>query len=290
MNRTHTALIFGESGVGKSSIVNMLFDENKAVTSDAAIGCTFQHEKYSMVHEGENVLQIFDTVGLSEADKGLVKGTEAISNLVQLLDSLGEGINIIIHCIKKGTILQSSHNNYNIFVEGMCKNKVPVILAVTGCEQDDPMNKWWEGENSNTFTTNKDIVLNRFNMKQVKACVCMTTIRDGLFADCCKPKYIQSRNELFDQIFELSLKKPFKMDNSIDWVSYIVTQSWNVLAESFGLKSGTLPVDKFLYNAYQKIGLDKKSAKIESNKYAGERKNAKAKDVFKVCCVFTRNF
>ena len=289
MTRTYTALIFGESGVGKSSIVNMLFDENKAVTSDAAIGCTFQHEKYSMVHEG-SVLQIFDTVGLSEADKGLVKGTEAISNLVQLLDSLGEGINVVIHCIRKGTILQSSQNNYSIFVEGMCKNKVPVILAVTGCEQDDPMNKWWEEENSSTSTTNKDIILNRFNMKQVQACVCMTTIRGGMFASCCKDKYDQSRKHLFDQIFELSLKKPFKMDNSLDWMSYIVTQSWNIFVESFGLKSGTLPVDKFLYKAYQKIGLDKKSAKIESNKYAGERKNAKAKNIFKFCCVFKKKF
>lgn len=104
----------------------MILGEEKADTSDSAVGCTFKYDQYMFRN-----YSLFDTVGISEGSKGKVSKTDAIQNLLQLLAVLrkGPGINLLIFVMKLGRISESLQVNYELFVRVMTEGKVPVILV-----------------------------------------------------------------------------------------------------------------------------------------------------------------
>ena len=57
-------VLFGESGSGISSTINLLLGSDVAAVSDRAIGCTFDFQ----MHEAGGY-NYYDTVGLSEGRK-----------------------------------------------------------------------------------------------------------------------------------------------------------------------------------------------------------------------------
>jgi GTP-binding protein EngB required for normal cell division len=148
-------VIFGESGVGKSSIINMLLGENKVKTSSGAVGCTFTSDAY-VVDVGDGVsVRVHDTVGLGEGSAGTVSSSEAIIALYQLLQELSDGVNLLVFVMRVGRIVQTDQKNYELFFHGVCARKVPVALILThgdDCVDDDDddvdlesaMNLWWE--------------------------------------------------------------------------------------------------------------------------------------------------
>ena len=84
---------------GKSSIVNLILGKHAAEVSDSAIGCTFKYEKYP-----GPASVLYDTVGLSEGKGGTVAAVDAIRQLVSLLQSLSDGVSLLIFVIKKDRI------------------------------------------------------------------------------------------------------------------------------------------------------------------------------------------
>lgn len=51
---------------------------------------------------------------------------------------------------RKGRIIQSYIDNYKFFYEELAKKKIPIIVIITGCEDNDPMECWFE-ENKQYF-------------------------------------------------------------------------------------------------------------------------------------------
>jgi len=58
-------VLVGETGAGKSSIINMIAGTKFAQTSSGATGCTFQSNSYILPMHDRNY-RFFDTVGLDE--------------------------------------------------------------------------------------------------------------------------------------------------------------------------------------------------------------------------------
>ncbi|KAF9231201.1 hypothetical protein BU15DRAFT_11629, partial [Melanogaster broomeanus] len=75
-------VIFGDSGVGKSSIINML------TGSSSAIGPTFESSNY-MIPINDETFSVWDTTGLDEGTHGRVLAEVAEKNLTKLLRELG---------------------------------------------------------------------------------------------------------------------------------------------------------------------------------------------------------
>jgi predicted GTPase len=138
-------ILFGETGGGKSSAMNLLLGRKAANVSDSAIGCTFDFSKHSAQD-----YTLFDTVGLSEGHMGTVKQTEAVRKLVKLLRSLEEGVSLLVFVMEKGRIKKTLEENYKLFVDVMCMKKVPVVLLVTHCEGEKIIGTWWN-ENKGHF-------------------------------------------------------------------------------------------------------------------------------------------
>jgi len=194
-------IIFGESGVGKSSLINMLSgDANaSAAVSNQALGCTFETEPYRVtIDEREYVL--WDTAGLNEGSKGSVTADEACEKLVDLLKRLRGGVHLLVYVVR-GTRLRSIVKiNYDIFQRVVFRGQVPIVLVATGLENEDRMEDWWD-ENGGDMAGNG---------LQFDGHACVTTTKGKKLKSgdyMLEEEYAQSRDLVRALIKEKCLKK-----------------------------------------------------------------------------------
>ena len=138
-------LLFGSHGAGKSSLINMLAGQEASRTSDQGYP-VFGHRGYTIDVGGREVV-VWDVVGL-QLNKEHVDG-EAISddaarNLHHLVRSVHGGLNLLIHCINAKRPNEALDVDYEAFYRIIGGRKVPIVLIVTGLEDQDPMEGWWK--------------------------------------------------------------------------------------------------------------------------------------------------
>ncbi|KAF8551305.1 hypothetical protein OG21DRAFT_1418241, partial [Imleria badia] len=144
-------ILFGETGVGKSSVINLMAGTEVALTSSNLEACTLETTEYSFTLPGEMSFCIYETVGLNESQKGLDAVLGAIEKAQQLVASVhAGGIDLLLFCIRGGCITAGMQRNYRLFFECVCEKKVPLAFVVTHLEQEDMMENWWE-RNEKTF-------------------------------------------------------------------------------------------------------------------------------------------
>jgi len=142
--------LFGESGAGKSSVVNMLStNEYTANTSSGAKSCTLESCN-SDIDVGEHPMTIWDTARLDEGDVGQIPKSEAVIQLYKLLHKLSNGISLLMFIMSAPRIKSTVPQNWKLFHEIICWRKVPIIIVITGLENEDNMNEWW-WENKGAF-------------------------------------------------------------------------------------------------------------------------------------------
>ena len=106
-------IIFGEAGAGKSSLINLIRDDNAATTASSAEGCTFESKSYD-VTIGNTKIRLWDTAGLNEGDYGKVDLKRAIAGLYNLATNLQNGVSLLVYCIR-GRITRATVANYMMF-------------------------------------------------------------------------------------------------------------------------------------------------------------------------------
>ncbi|KIK56475.1 hypothetical protein GYMLUDRAFT_120326, partial [Collybiopsis luxurians FD-317 M1] len=148
-------VFFGSTGCGKSSVVNMILGSAKAPISSGAEGCTFEGKPYS-VTIGATGYVLWDTAGLDEGREGRVVSKQALkdlSNLVLRL-SLSGGVSLLVLVMRGPRITEAILKNYQTFYDGFCNKNVPIVIVVTGMENEDNMDEWWI-RNGPSFTKRK---------------------------------------------------------------------------------------------------------------------------------------
>ncbi|OAX35944.1 hypothetical protein K503DRAFT_772984 [Rhizopogon vinicolor AM-OR11-026] len=141
---TRNIVLFGQSGAGKSSVINLMAGEVKAKTSPGTERCTMHWEEH-LISFGECNYKVFDTIGLEEPQLGVEEYLHAIvnaRNLIMKLDNEG-GIDLLLFCVRAGRFTATIQNNYRLFYEWLCEKKVPIVLVITGLEREDNMEDWW---------------------------------------------------------------------------------------------------------------------------------------------------
>jgi len=147
---TKNIVLFGETGVGKSSIVNLMAGEQRALTSSGMERCTMHWNKHAIRFGGHNY-NVFDTIGLEEPELGMEEYLKTIlnaRNLVMELENKG-GIDLLLFCVRAGRVTATIQNNYRLFHEWLCEKKVPIVLVLTGLERETVMEDWWTRNKSN---------------------------------------------------------------------------------------------------------------------------------------------
>lgn len=137
-------VIFGESGVGKSSIINLLAGRQVARTSPDSKHCTMRYEAYNVIINDVSY-RIYDTAGVDGNRMNPNGFLDAVANADKLMKELrvNGGAHLLLYCIKAGRIPPTFVTNYRLFYEFFFEEKVPVALIVTHLEREDPMDDWY---------------------------------------------------------------------------------------------------------------------------------------------------
>ncbi|KAG1904304.1 uncharacterized protein F5891DRAFT_1184510 [Suillus fuscotomentosus] len=94
-------LVVGQTGCGKSSVVNMLAGESRAPTSHDLSHCTKHWVEYAIPVDGHS-FQVFDTIGFLEPGLDTKGYTEAIADTYLAIDTLRQrgGIDLLLYCVR----------------------------------------------------------------------------------------------------------------------------------------------------------------------------------------------
>ncbi|KAF8060783.1 hypothetical protein FPV67DRAFT_306782 [Lyophyllum atratum] len=143
-----TIILFGETGAGKSSIINMLADsatDPLAHVDDCAQGVTFQTDYY-VRQFGDETYGIYDTVGLGEGSRGTLDSGAAIAALYRLMRNTASGVHLLVYVVRGPRITGHHQKTYRMFHDIFCEKQVPIILLLT--HMDDVLEQmagevWW---------------------------------------------------------------------------------------------------------------------------------------------------
>ncbi|KAG1902270.1 kinase-like domain-containing protein [Suillus fuscotomentosus] len=145
--RESNVVIFGETGSGKSSIINTIAQEQLAKTSNDAHGCTSTSQRYPVEISGQRFVLI-DTAGLCMGTADSVSAAKAEKKLKSLLrefmNSKLDGISLLVYCMDNTIAPSALVKAYDKFYSGICQKKVPIVVVVTGLEKETHMENWWD--------------------------------------------------------------------------------------------------------------------------------------------------
>jgi len=164
----------------------MLAGEKIAKVSSDPYGCTFIAESYEIAKENKTYT-FWDTCGLNEGEEGSVSAQKAADNLINLLG--GMSVNLIIYFARGNRFLDEVQVNLYLFgrIRRACGAKVPIVLMVTGLEQEEVMDEWW---------TRHERDIKRSNLS-FKGHACITTIK--------------GRNNIYEDEYQESTDKVWKL-------------------------------------------------------------------------------
>ncbi|KAG1742213.1 P-loop containing nucleoside triphosphate hydrolase protein [Suillus lakei] len=188
-------VIFGETGAGKSSLVNLITGTQTALTSSDAMGCTTKTNVYDhdfVVRNKILKVKLFDTAGLDEGSEGTVPDKEAQRALKKLLQTLMEqdGIHLLIYCVQGARESLALRRNY-MSLYSKVKEKVPIVIVVTRLENQNPdMEQWWRN--------NEQSIANLRMILAGHACVTTVTIDES-----DSPRLKQRREQSYRALCQL---------------------------------------------------------------------------------------
>ncbi|KAI9572095.1 hypothetical protein HD554DRAFT_1628386 [Boletus coccyginus] len=192
---TINVVLFGETGVGKSSVINLIARKEVAKVSSDVNGCTMQSTRYDIPFDDMNFC-IFDTIGLEEPQMGVNGYLKAIERAYELIMKLGAagGIHLLLFCMRGGRITATTQSNYRLFCECLCNTKVPIALVFTGLEREVEMEDWW--------TRNKTHI-EHYGIKS-DGHACITAVQDEIPGEDLK--YMESQKRIRELLKTCALK------------------------------------------------------------------------------------
>jgi GTP-binding protein EngB required for normal cell division len=142
-------IVFGESGGGKSSVINMLNGNARPLSvSDAAEGVVFNHTTRTKTISGQTY-QVFETVSINKPGRKWLgkKDTRAAKEqLIRIIKGLDTGLNLLVYVMRAGEIMKTATENYRLFYEVVCEKQVPIVVVITKLESranSERMDHWW---------------------------------------------------------------------------------------------------------------------------------------------------
>ncbi|KAG2106587.1 uncharacterized protein F5147DRAFT_614278 [Suillus discolor] len=183
---TQNIVIFGETGVGKSSVINLMAGQQIAHISPDAPRCTLHWTEYQITFENGTRYRVFDTASLEEPRLGTGAYPPTLLNAYNLINNLKEhgGVNLLLFCIRGGRVTATMQSNYRLFFEFFCEERVPLVLVVTNLEREPRMEDWYRRNAGQ---------LEKYNIRSAgHACLTAANLLDGRLRD----KYEESRGIL----------------------------------------------------------------------------------------------
>ncbi|KAG9316436.1 hypothetical protein JVU11DRAFT_2470 [Chiua virens] len=199
---TINVVLFGESGVGKSSVVNLIARKEVAEVSSDVRGCTMQSTKHDIEFDGMK-FAIFETIGLEQPRMEVNGYLKAIENVYEFIINLSHagGVHLLLFCMRGGKISATTKSNYQLFSETLRVTGVPIAVVFTGLEQEVEMEDWWR--------RNKTHIENYGIKSDGHACI--TTIQEETH------KYAESQKTIRKLLKTCALRNTARSVDALSW-------------------------------------------------------------------------
>lgn len=225
--------------------------------SSATEGCTFKSTGYAVDIPDGTATRLWDTAGLNEGVGGTVDPQKAINNLFDLIHSLDNGVNLLIYIVRSERITEDLINNYQMF-EAFCEGKVPITLVVTGLDQIDDRDVWWE-QNKAKYAKAGLIIRDH---------ACVVTTKGKLNKRgteyTLEEEYAESTKAVQQMIARTCLKNAWKKERK----SWIVATATKMVGMLFGPSTEITEKGKIIYTCLMTYGISAEEAlKIVQKSY-----------------------
>ena len=138
-------IVFGESGVGKSSIINLIVGSQVAKTSPDADACTTRTQSYDVTISG-NKYRLWDTPGLNGGTLGPFRAAVAERNLKVFLRKVLRKNEpcLLLYCVRASRATRALVHHYQSIRLATSGSTIPMVIVVTGLENSrGDMETWW---------------------------------------------------------------------------------------------------------------------------------------------------
>ena len=136
-NKKYRILIIGKSGVGKSTLINAIFDYDLAETG---IGrpITMYDEPKKYEYSSRDNLELFDTRGIEiDPNYGIINTSKNVDNFIKKQLVKNEPINAIWFCAT-GARLENIEINLLKKLKALYKNNsLPIVIVYTQCIEEE---------------------------------------------------------------------------------------------------------------------------------------------------------
>lgn len=216
-------IVFGETGAGKSSVVNMLDGtegSKQAPVASTAVGVSTTSICYERKIR-EKTFNIFDTAGLNEGKGGTVSPRAAIEMLQKLIAHLDSGLNLLTFVMRAPRITRTAQQIYRMFYEVVCDKRARIVIVITGLEFEEDRDRWFE-RNKAAFSSQGMTFDDHACITAVPAAVdaykkSKVKVGDVIFRGCNEgdPLKISRPNwfaDILEKVFEVFSYKPSDID------------------------------------------------------------------------------
>lgn len=131
-NYTPKVGVFGDSGVGKSSLCNALFGSEIAKISHTS-GCTREAQEILVGSENKGGIKLIDVPGVGE-------NPERHQEYLDLYESLTKKLDLVLWAIK--SIDRNNMASIDAFKKIIAPSKLPVVFVVTQADLMNPHREW----------------------------------------------------------------------------------------------------------------------------------------------------
>jgi hypothetical protein len=146
-------IVFGESGVGKSSVINMLDGGPPLPTNGNAEGVGVARAPCMKEISGQTyrVFELTPRWTKSWWKWQVNMANDVRQRLTEIIKSPDTRPNVLVYIMRAPEIPSTAQKNYRIFFEDVCRKQVPIVIIVTCLEhRERDMDEWWN-ENESAF-------------------------------------------------------------------------------------------------------------------------------------------